>query len=140
MSELDCITRRVNLLGDPNDPATPIPLLTLEEFFTGNFVDGSICCNLEPCPTPQEVYTNLLEIRNRPNVSDVRVQITAFDDPDWPFSDTVWVFTDADEATVNSWIPSHIAPDEYWEGWIESLTYEQCEIMASHKPIAIWWD
>src|SRR5262245_15811481 len=94
------LAERVNRLGDPNDPVTPRPLLTLAEFFDGNDVVGSICCNLSPTPTPAEVYTVLSRIAARPEVSDVRVQVTMFDDPEWPFSDTVWVITNSDPAAV----------------------------------------
>lgn len=51
MNKLESIAKIVNCNGNPDDPATPIPLLTLEEFFEGNDIDGSICCNLDPYNT-----------------------------------------------------------------------------------------
>ena len=140
MSSLKSITERVSRNGNPDDPSTPRPLLTLDEFFEGNDVVGSICCNLYPCPEPPEVHRVLQEIERREDVSAVYVQITAFDDPSWPFSDTVWVFTSADSDTVASWLPEHVAPNDVWDGWIDSQPYEAVPLPDGMKPVAIWWD
>src|SRR5262249_53005655 len=111
MGAIDRITERVSRNGDVDDPATPRPLLTLEEFFEGNAVPGSICCNLSPMPEPAEVYEHLKRIRSRPEVADVRVEITMFDDPEWPFSDTVWVISSVRPDIIMSWFPDALAPD-----------------------------
>ncbi len=140
MSALESITERVNRNGHPDDPATPFPLLTLREFFDGNDVSGSICCNLFPRPEPGEVYDVLRGIEQREDVNALYVQVTAFDDPDWPFSDTVWAITSASSEEVASWLPENMRPDEVWEGWIESQSYEPVSIPGGMQPIAIWWD
>ena len=140
MTPLERITVRVTRNGHPDDSGTPIPLLTLEEFFEGNEVDGSICCNLDSCPPPAQVFHALKAIRERNEVADVRVQVTAFDDPEWPFSDTVWIMTKANSEEVASWIPDELAPDECWEGWIESQVYEAYDVPADTHPVAMWWD
>ena len=71
----------------------------------------------------------------------MRVQVTMFDNPDeWPFSDTVWVITSADAATVRSWFPEGMAPDEVGEGWVKGVTYEEGPILAGMKPVSCWWD
>ena len=89
MTPLERITERVSRHGNVNDPATPRPMLTLAEFFEGNETIGSIGCNLIPTPPPAEFYTLLKGIAARADVADVRVQVTMFDDPEWPFSDVV---------------------------------------------------
>jgi hypothetical protein len=89
MTPLARITERISRNGDVNKLDTPRPLVTLEEFFEGNDFDGSIGCNLNPTPTAAEFYALLRAIAARPDVADVRVQITMFDVPEWPFSDTV---------------------------------------------------
>lgn len=109
MTHLERITERISRRGDVNDPATPRPLLTLEEFFEGNDVSGSICCNLSPMPEPAEV-------RSRPNVADVRVEVAMFDMPEWPFAETVWVITSASSDDVKSWFESEMTPDDVWSG------------------------
>lgn len=93
MTPLERITERVNRNGDVNDPNTARPLLTLTEFFSGNEVDGSIGCNLNPTASPSEFHELLAVISRRHDVAEVRVQVTMFDDPEWPFTDTVWVIT-----------------------------------------------
>lgn len=140
MNKLEVITERVTRNGHPDDPDTPFALLTLEGFFEGNDIDGSICCNLDPCPSPMEVYDLLKKIRERKEVAEIYVQITAFDDPDWPFSDTIWIVTSAESSAVLSWMPGIIEPNECWEGWIESQAYEEIEMPEGMHPIACWWD
>ena len=136
------VTRRVTLHGNPEAPGTPVPLLTLEEFFEGNHEVGSIGCNLPSVPAPSQFYSLLKDIRDRPDVSDVRVQITCLDAPgeEWPFSDTIWVVTSADETAVRSWFEGQLAPDEVWTGWQPNTRYEDIEIADGHLPVAIWYD
>jgi hypothetical protein len=85
VTPLERITERVTRLGHPDSPGVPRPLLTIDEFFEGNDVVGSIGCNLEGAPLPARFYELFKEIAKRTNVKDIRVQITMFDDPAWPF-------------------------------------------------------
>ncbi len=84
----------------------------------------------------------LLErIAARPDVADVRVQITMFDDPEgWPFSDTVWVITSAGASDVATWFDEDVRPDDCWEGWTDGTAFEPCEVPAGMRPVACWWD
>jgi hypothetical protein len=96
MTPLERITERINRDGDVNDASTPRPLLTLEEFFDGNHVNhGSIWCNCSPPPSRSEAFAVPKRIRSRPDVADVRAEITVFDIPEWPFSEVVWVISKA---------------------------------------------
>lgn len=141
MTPLERITERVRRHGDPNVAETPRPLLTLAEFFEGNFYTGSIGCNLNPTPEPAEFRSLLQEIASRPEVADVRVQITMFDDPEgWPFSDTVWVITRASPEEVASWFGGDVRPDDCWRGWTEGTKFEACSVPAGTSPVACWWD
>jgi hypothetical protein len=140
MTPLERITERVTQHGDVNEPTTPRPLLTLAEFFEGNEVIGSIGCNLTPMPELSEFYEMLRRIAARPEVADVRVQITMFDDPDWPFSDTVWVITNAAPEQVTEWFDEAMRPDECWSGWTDGMKFEPCSVPAGMQPVACWWD
>jgi len=141
MTALERITERVNRLGDPNNPSSPRPLLTLAEFFDGNEILGSIGCNLMPTPTPAAFHAVLSTIASRAEVGDVRVQVTMFDNPDeWPFSDTVWVMTSANATTIRSWFTEAMAPDEIQEGWVKGVAYEEYSVPAGMKPVSCWWD
>lgn len=140
MTALQRITERVNRHGDVNKPATPRPLLTLAEFFEGNDVVGSIGCNLTPMPNPSQFYELFKRIEARPDVASVRVQITMFDAPEWPFSDTVWIVTLADPEEVAAWFEEDVRPDECWAGWTPGVTFERCFVPPGMIPVACWWD
>lgn len=139
MKHLDRITERVNRLGHPDDPDTPRPLLTIDEFFEGNVEVGSIGCNLEEPPAPEVFYTLFRSIAQRQDVYDIRVQITAFDVPEWPFSDTVYIMTTATPEEVATWFPEHLKPDETWIGFVDQK-YEPYQVPGGTQPIACWWD
>ena len=140
MDHLQRITERVSRQGDPDDENTPRPLLSLNEFFDGNECHGSIGCNLPGRPAPQEMYQALKRIADRPDVADVRVQISQFDDPDWPFSDQVFVFTSATPEEVLTWFSEDLRPDEAWEGFSPSVRYEPYAVPDGTRPVACWWD
>ena len=135
---LERITERVSRNGDPNDPDTPRPLLRLAEFFDGNEVVGSIGCNLPGTPAPHVLHQALKAIAERPDVVDVRVAVTAFDDPDWPFSDTVYVVTSASPTDVQSWFSEELAPDDTWEGL--DGRHEEYAVPEGYRAVCCWWD
>jgi len=139
MTPLDRITERVTRLGNPEEPGAPMPLLTIDEFFEGNTVVGSLGCNLEAAPEPEVFYALFQKIAQRPDVKDIRVQITAFDDPDWPFSDTVYIMTTASPEEVLNWFPEELRPDETWAGFLDQA-YEPYTVPAGVQPVACWWD
>ena len=139
MTYLERVTERVNRLGNPEDPRTPRPLLSIDEFFDGNDVVGSIGCNLDSEPSPGTFYAIFQAIAQRPDVKDIRVQITAFDDPDWPFSDTVYIMTSATPEEVATWFPEELKPDETWDGFVDQK-YEPYTVPNGTQPIACWWD
>ena len=125
MDHLVNLVKRINRNGDFYDEETPTPLLTLDEFFTGNNVVGSIGCNLESEPHPSELESVLRTIEEQENTERVYIQVTEMDDPDWPFSDTAWIVTTGSMEQVRSGFPSSLAPDEIWEGFLEDQIYEQ---------------
>lgn len=140
MDDLKRITERVNKNGDFYMEGTPIPMLTMDEFFEGNDVIGSIGCNLDGAPHPSIIESGLKKIKERSDVTEVYIQITEMDDPDWPFSDTAWVITTASENTIKECFPDNLVPDEVWEGFIEGNIYETIEIPDGFKALACWWD
>ena len=140
MTPLERITERVTRLGHPDSPDVPRPLLTLKEFFDGNDVVGSIGCNLEGSPAPARIHELLKEIAERPEVEDVRVQITLFDEPTWPFSDTVFIMTSASPEVVESWFPENLRPDDMGVGFPEGVAFEPYEKPPGTAAILCWWD
>jgi hypothetical protein len=140
MTPLERITERIGRIGDVNKQSTPRPLLTLEEFFEGNNVDGSIWCNCVPPVSPIEAYGILKQIRSRPDVADVRVEISMFDDPRWPFSEVIYIVTSASPEQVKTWFPKAVAPDETEAGLRQGYNYELLVIPEGMLPILCWWD
>jgi hypothetical protein len=139
MTPLERITERVSRLGHPDEPGTPRPLLSVGEFFDGNIEVGSIGCNLDGAPTPAEFHSVFRSIAQHPDVRDIRVQITAFDVPEWPFSDTIYIMTSATPEEVATWFPQHLRPDETWTGFVDQA-YEPYQIPDGVQPVACWWD
>jgi hypothetical protein len=137
------LIERINRSGDINDPNTPRPLVTLEEFFEGNDDYGSIGYNFSPpLPAPSEFYELFRQIRQRPDVSDVLVEVSQQEMPDeWPSTDTVWIITSAAEADVLDWLGKRFAPDDkLWIGWTEHLKREPYAVPPGMRPIGVWWD
>jgi hypothetical protein len=139
MTPLERVTKRISRVGDPNDPDSPRPLLSVGEFFDGNDHVGSFGCNL-PDATPAQFQELFEQIAKRPDVRDIRVRISAFDDPGWPFADTVYVITTAGVDAVASWFPKQLAPDDVWEGFNEGELTEPYELPTGFHAVACWWD
>ncbi|WP_369935908.1 hypothetical protein [Xanthomonas tesorieronis] len=78
-------------------------------------------------------------IAPRPDVEDIRVQIAAFDVPEWPFSDTVYIMTSATPEEVETWFPQYLKPDETWAGFVDQ-PYEPYQVSNGTHPVACWWD
>ena len=140
MDAIERITERACRLGHPDAPGTPRPLLTIQEFFEGNDNVGSIGCNLSSQPSPSSFYDLFTRIAARPGVLDVRVQITMFDDPVWPFSDTVYIMTTAAPEEVASWFDEDLKPDEVGEGFIPGQEYEPYTVPEGAHVVCCWWD
>ncbi len=133
---------RINRNGDINDPATPRPLVTLEEFFEGNNDYGSIGYNFYPDqPGPEEFYRLFKSVRARPEVADVRVQVMDLEDPaGWPSTDTVWIITSASPEDVRGWLGERFRPDDILIGFPTDRPMEPCEVPDGMKALGVWWD
>lgn len=134
--------RLLTRIGNINDVKRPRPLVTLEEFFEGNNDLGSIGYNLPDPPAPAEFYSLLKDIRKKPGVSDVRIEVKDLEDPDgWPSTDTIWVITKASSDEVRSWFPDELAPDDVFEGFSGSAsTIEAYSIPDGMRAVGIWYD
>ena len=139
MTPPSSLVTRVNSHGQINQLSVPRPLLTLEEFFEGNDNYGSIGCNL-PEAHPREFFDNFRWIRDRPDVADVRVQITSWDDPgEWPFSDTIWVITSRAPQDIQQRLGKRLHADAVVVGWPD-YPIERVEVPEGMKPLGAWWD
>lgn len=133
---------RINQDGDINDPNTPSPLVTLEEFFEGNNDFGSIGYNFLPDqPAPAEFYAFFKGIRDKPEVADVRVEVKDLEDPEgWPATDTVWIITSASPDDVAGWLGEKFHADELIEGFQTARQIEPYKVPEGMHAIGVWWD
>ncbi len=135
------LIERITALGLPS-PDRSLPLVTLEEFFEGNDDYGSIGCNLTPMLGPGFFFEILERIRSLPNVQDVLVEVVEVEPEDplaWPFSDTVYVFTDAEPSEVAQWA-APIKPDAIQEGFSNGKHGCAPAIISGFKCYRLWWD
>lgn len=82
----------------------PCPLVSLEDFFEGNDDYESIGSSIGPA----ELYNTLKQIRARPDVQDVLVEIydieVAFQyEAAWPYARRVYFYTTASKADIEEW-------------------------------------
>jgi hypothetical protein len=139
MTPRDRLLARV---GDINDFSRPRPLVTLEEFFEGNNDPASIGYNLPDPPEPKEFYNLLADIRKRPGVADVRIEVQDLEDPDgWPSTDTIWVITTETPQEVRSWFPKRFSPDEVIEGFERSAQQvEKYSVPKGMRAVGLFYD
>jgi len=122
------------------DNAAPDPIVSLEEFFTGNEDLGSIGCNLTDHPGMQTFYTELKAIRSRPDVQGVFVAIHELDeDTIWPFSECVYILTSAPIDEISNWVQK-LQPSEISEGWLYNKPPDAPKLKDGMRPVSCWWD
>jgi hypothetical protein len=120
----------------------PVPVVTLEEFFTGNDDLGSIGCNLMEHPGTGAFYETLRAIRSRPEVQDVLVGIYEVEEADesmWPFSEHVYILTSAPQTEIESWMVA-LQPDEIGQGYTFGTPRAAPELKPGMHPWTAWWD
>jgi hypothetical protein len=112
-------------------------LVSLEAFFDGRGNADGIWCNLEKPPESQsDAFACLRGIRERHDVSDVRMLVTQFDgfEGEWPFSDTVVVLTETNPDTVAAWSAEY-PPDE-WGDESDKIGKQ----VEDKSYVWLWWD
>lgn len=93
----------------------PLPLVSLEDFFEGNDDPESIAVNLlasDPAqnrhPGLEHIYSTLKDIRSRPDVQDVLVEIFEIETvlqnaAKWPFAEKVFFYTSVPRSEIEQW-------------------------------------
>jgi hypothetical protein len=118
----------------------PGPTASLEEFFEGNDDPGSIGCNLMPMLEPKIFYDVFRQIRSRPDVQDVRVQICDYvDDDSWPFSDSVFFLTSMPQAELAKLL-SELQPDDVGTFSSEHIPEDLPKPNPGMTIYGAWWD
>jgi hypothetical protein len=146
--DVEARDRLLARLGDVNDFDRPRPLVGLEDYFEGNDDPGSIGYNLPGEQTgPAEIYALLRPIRDRDDVADVLIEIKDLEDPDgWPASDTIWLIVGigVSVATVRSWFPDDLAPDEMYDSldpsWSNDPVDPPYDPAPGTRAVQAWYD
>jgi hypothetical protein len=127
----------------PDGDGPIYPVITLEAFFDGNHDEGSIGGGLEPHPGLSTFHRVLGQVRERPGVDNVLVQVTDVieDDPEvWPlFAQWVYVITDAPLDVVDSWVVD-LRPEDIQEGLPFTTPPRLPAIPDGMTVYALWWD
>ncbi len=119
-----------------------LPVVPLEDFFSGNSDEGSIGCNLLPHPGLHTFFAVLRAIRSQPNVQDVLVEIYEVDEHDadtWPFSERVYILSSATREEVAGWMVP-VQPDEVDEGFVFGTPPAAPHLEPDMKVYNVWWD
>jgi hypothetical protein len=96
---LERLNERIEQLGGPNAH----PVVSLDLFFDENDDPASIGPNLDPHPGVRTFERVLKEIRDRPEVSDVVVQIDEVIEGEWPYAPAAYVISTASPQQVHEW-------------------------------------
>ncbi len=124
------------------------PVVPLELFFDGNEDTASIGANLEPHPGVATFARVLKEVRARPEVADVCLQISEAypgDAGEWPFASAVYVVTTAEPALVHEWA-RELSPDPCEDGDEQGWVYTEDPppgapaIPPGHHLVTLFWD
>lgn len=138
---LATLHQRIRELGG----AGRTPVVPLSLFFEGNGDEASIGCNLSIHPGMATFRRVLEDIRARPDVADVVVQIVeVMGDDEWPFSDRVYVITTATDEDVHAWAaalePDPPSPHGY-TGWFGQPPPPGApEVPSGYRVTYLFWD
>ena len=123
--------------------APTLPVVPAARFFDGNDDDASIAANLVEHPGVARFRAVVSAVEARREVQAVLVAITdlmADDEGSWPYSDTLYVLTSADPATVRSWL-AELGPDEVDAGFDgDDAPPGAPEPAPGMAPVRVWWD
>ena len=98
-----------------------------------------------PHPGPQGFYKVLKAVRERADVQDVLVEIDDLDGADsadsteWPFSEVVYILTQACQEDVEAWV-AVLFPDAIQEGYFGDKPSQAPELLPGYQVYAVWWD
>ncbi|MED4028569.1 hypothetical protein P4672_20220 [Priestia megaterium] len=134
----DNLIKKIYEQGYPDTKTAP--LVSLEEFFEGNDDEGSIGCNLMDHLGIHTFYSVLLEIKEKPNVQDVLVEIMEVEEEEyWPFSERIYILSNANPEEIEEWVKI-LEPDEIKEGYMFGKPPIAPELYPNHKVFGVWWD
>ena len=135
MADKPTLLARLKANGDPNERATPRPLLTPAEFLSLGGTLGNI-----PFAMPYRLALHALD--QWPDVSGVYVAVAGLDETGHvPHADTVWVLTGANAEMTAHRLPVAYRPVIQWHGLMDDLPVADWlkTPAPGHEPVGLWW-
>ena len=139
---MDRLLARIDELGGQE----AYPVVPVDLFFEGNDDPASIAPNLDPHPGVRTFERVLREIRERPQVADVVLQIDEVMEGEWPYAQAAYVITTASAVDVHEWA-AELQPDELVEEedeippWLGRPTPPGApEVPEGHRVVTLFWD
>jgi hypothetical protein len=124
--------------------------VSLDEFFDGNTDEESIGVNLpeDNHPGLATFRRTLYDIRDRPDVQGVFLELTEIPDPDdeedediWPTACVAFVVTSAPLEEVEGWV-ARLRPRDVSEGWCVKqgvkTPLSDTDLMPGMRPVRVW--
>lgn len=113
----------------------------LDLFFIGNDDPGSIGANLgDSQPRISEFFQILARLRDRPEVQDIWVRISAADDEySWPYTDTVYVISSLTQSEIEAAL-GDLKFDEITSDWMYGKPASAPEPKTGFTAYSVWWD
>jgi hypothetical protein len=137
---------------EPEGRQSPLPVVSLDDFFEGNDDPGSIGCNLleDEHPGVAGFYKALEDVSDRPDVHVVLVEFDDLNDEDeadgddtavyWPFSECVYVLTSVSKEDVERWLEGIHPSDIVEEPTSDRLSRAFPPVLAGMRVYWVWGD
>jgi hypothetical protein len=119
--------------------------VTLEQFFEGNDCEWSIAPNRDEAMPLDTVRRVLFDLRERPEVHDVRVELDvlefqAYPDDEWPYASGVAVITtlmpeEVDAMTIDAETQPSGGPASRLDWLVDAPAMPD-----GHHYVGVWWD
>ena len=119
--------------------------VTLEQFFEGNDCEWCIAPNRDEAMPLETVRRVLFELRERPEVHDVRVELDVLEfqtypDDEWPYASGVAVITtlmpeEVDAMTVDAETEPSGGPAASVDWLVDAPA-----VPDGHHYVGVWWD
>jgi len=125
-------------------PDRPRPVVSIEDFFTGNAEQASIGPNLTNHPGIAVFERVLRQLRERAEVQEVLLAIAEVVEEegftDWPFADVVIIMASSSAQEIAHHL-RELRPDKVGEGWgPASRSPHAPEAQAGMQVFFAWWD
>ncbi len=122
-----------------------VPVVPRALFFDGNHDEASMGANLWPSPGIRRFADVLEAVEQRPGVSAVYVGISeVMPEPEYPFSDHVYVITSASDEDVHDWV-AELGPDRPGVGPLHGFRGDEgprfpLPVPEGQHAVLVWWD